>query len=244
MTKSFRPAYGLIPLAGVLAAFLACGSSGDDAGPQGTAGDSGTGASDGGASGSSGAGGNAGTGGDAAGGGSDTDAEGAGGSAGVGGAAGGSGGGGVGDAACDGCSSAPCSGDVIIRSSTEFAAFVAMACHEVTGNLRISQTELTSLDGLVIESIGGEVTIALNSMLTSLSGLEHVTHIGGTLSVVQNEKLPSLAPLGTWPADAVGRNLSIFNNTALPQCEVDKLDAHLTANCSGCVMNNGTGTCP
>jgi hypothetical protein len=243
MMKSFGSASGLIPLAGVVAALLACGSSDDTASPQGMAGDSGTDASDGAASGSSGAGGDAaaGTGGNAAVGGSD--AEGAGGAAGVGGAAGGSGGAGVGDAACDGdCNPAPCSGDFIIRSSADFAAFVTMACRQVTGNLRITQTELTSLDGLVIESIGGEVTIALNSMLTSLSGLERITHIGGNLSVVQNEKLPSLAPLGTWPADAVGRNLSIFNNTALPQCEVDKLDAHLTANCNSCV-NNGTGTC-
>jgi hypothetical protein len=242
MTKSLGPAYRLIPLAGVFAALIACGSSGDGAGTQEMAGDSGADASDGGASGSSGAGGDGAeeTGGAAAGG---SDAEGAGGAAGVGGTGGGSDGGSDGDAACEGnCNPAACTGDFIIRSSADFAAFVTKACRQVTGNLRITQTELTTLDGLVIESIGGELTIALNSMLTSLTGLERVTQIGANLSVVQNEKLPSLSPLGTWPAGAVGRNLSIFNNTALPQCEVDKLDAHLTANCNNCA-NNGTGTC-
>jgi hypothetical protein len=213
---------------------MACGSSGDGGGTQEMAGGSGTDASDGAASGSSGAGGD-GTGGNAAGGGSDA--------AGVGGTAGGSGGGSDRDAACKtDCNPAPCSGDFIIRSSADFAAFAKMGCRQVTGNLRITQTELTSLDGLVIESVGGELTIALNSMLTSLSGLERVTHIGATLSVVQNEKLPSLAPLGTWPPGAVAGNLDIFNDTALPQCEVDNLDALLTANCSHCA-NNGTGTC-
>jgi hypothetical protein len=194
-----------------------------------------------GGTGGSGSGGAGGAGGSASGG------AGGGGGSGSGGAGGAGDGGGKLDVQADACNAnctpGTCAGTFTIRSNAEFAAFVAMACREVTGNLRIAQTELTSLDGLVIERVGQELIIGANSMLTSLKGLERVTRVGASLSIVQNVKLTSLAPLGSWPAGAVGGGIAIFNNEALPQCEVDRLDAHLTANCSNCA-NNGTGTCP
>ena len=72
------------------------------------------------------------------------------------------------------------SGTIANMIFTDFAAFAKMGCRQVTGNLRITQTELTSLAGLVIESIGGELTIALNSMLMNGTRLVGPS-IGGLL---------------------------------------------------------------
>jgi hypothetical protein len=154
----------------------------------------------------------------------------------------GAGGGGAGGCSSD-CVPVTCDATFTIATNAEFADFVALRCAVVTGHLRIRQTNLTSLDGLVVESVGGELTVAANPMLTSLQGLEKVRSVGGALSIVQNVALASLDPLPSWPRGSVAGTLSIFNNTALPQCQVDALDAHLTASCANCA-NNGTGSCP
>jgi len=135
-----------------------------------------------------------------------------------------------------------CSGTYDITSREEFLAFTALECTTVTGSLRIRQTELTSLDGLMLTEVQMALFVAANPALASLSGLESIGSIGGDLVIVENVMLTSLSPLASWAPDTVAGDLSIFNNVTLPQCEVDNLDAHLTAACSNCA-SNGDGTC-
>lgn len=148
-----------------------------------------------------------------------------------------------GAAACDAaCAKVTCDGDFTITSSDEFADLVTQGCTVIAGSLRITQTDLESLEGLAIERVEGDLFVAANPSLVSLEGLGRVRHVGGNLNIVNNVLLTSLDPISGWPSDAVGGSLSIFNNDALPQCAVDAFDAHLIASCTNC-SNNGEGTC-
>ena len=85
---------------------------------------------------------------------------------------------------------------------------------EVTGNLRIEESNLTSLDGLkCLTSLGGELFIASNDSLTSLKGLENLPSVGGYLSIASNNSLTSLAGLKNLASVGV---LIINDNDSLP----------------------------
>ena len=142
-----------------------------------------------------------------------------------------------------GAAQGTCQGTIMVSSSEDFADLVARGCRVVTGALRITQTDVSSLSGLVIESIGADLTIAQNPQLTSLAGLERVTHIGARMNIISNAQLSSLSPLLSWPPDTVGESISIQLNPALPQCAVEALDAHLTASCNNCASNDDDGAC-
>jgi hypothetical protein len=238
VTRRRRRATARSPgLALLLVGLSACGSSDGSAGSEGGRG----GAAGGGAAGDHG--------GTAAGG---VPAGGAGAAAGTGGAGGGSPASSGGTTSTDagstgGSGGSPqrvvCEGSYDIGGVEEFDAFVALGCQVVTGSLRIANTELASIAGLVVEEIGEDLYVVANAELASLAGLERVRLVGRNLNIVNDGSLSSLEPLPSWPADAVGGDLSIFQNPLLPQCAVDAFDAYLTASCQTC-SGNGTGTCP
>jgi hypothetical protein len=87
-------------------------------------------------------------------------------------------------------------------------------CTEITGDLIISNTSLTSLSGLEnLTSVGGSLGIFLNNVLTSLSGLEKLTSVGSNIEILSNAVLTSLSGLEN--LTSVGGFLEIFGNNAL-----------------------------
>ena len=91
-------------------------------------------------------------------------------------------------------------------------------------------TSLTGLDNLT--SIGGNLGIRNNNALTSLTGLEGLTSIGGFLDISHNAALTSLTGLDSIDAGSI-TNLYIFNNPTLTTCEVQSI-------CDYLVSPNGT----
>jgi hypothetical protein len=69
--------------------------------------------------------------------------------------------------------------------------------------------------------------------LLSLSGLDGIESIGGDLYIRQNDLLTSLEPLDTWDPATLKGWLVVQENPQLPQCLVDDLAAYLDAECSG-----------
>jgi hypothetical protein len=85
---------------------------------------------------------------------------------------------------------------------------------EVTGNLFINSDTLTSLSGLEgLTSVGGHLVIQNNLVLTSLSGLHNITSVGCTLYILENPALTSLSALSN--ITSVGGYLWIYNNDTL-----------------------------
>jgi len=109
-------------------------------------------------------------------------------------------------------------------------------CTELEAGVQISGDDISNLDGLnIITSVMGNLNIGWsyfepcgNPLLTSLSGLENLTSIGGNLQIVSNENLISLSGLesltfiggsliiGTgWNGWASGGNFSLMSLTGL-----------------------------
>jgi len=96
-------------------------------------------------------------------------------------------------------------------------------CTEVEGDVSIggfSSSDITNLDSLnVINSIGGALGMgygfpgSCNPNLTSLTGLENLTYIGGDLTIAGNNVLTSLTGLES--LTSIGGDIRIFNNNAL-----------------------------
>jgi phosphotransferase system IIB component len=98
-----------------------------------------------------------------------------------------------------------------------------------------SNTALTSLSGLEnITSVGGYLSIQNNDVLTSLSGLDNITSVGGILSIGNNDVLTSLGGLEN--LTSVGGNWGIQNNAALTSlCSLYKVvlagnELHINSN--------------
>jgi hypothetical protein len=69
-------------------------------------------------------------------------------------------------------------------------------CNEITGDVFIHGSEIINLNGLnVVTSIGGDLWILGNEVLTNLTGLDSLTSIGGDLIIKTNFILTSLAGL-------------------------------------------------
>ncbi len=87
-------------------------------------------------------------------------------------------------------------------------------CTEIEGDVIISETEITNLNGLsVLTSIGGDFDIVGNEILTSLSGMEGITSIGATLSIWGNGTLISLS--GLEGLTSIGGEFTIDSNSSL-----------------------------
>ena len=81
-------------------------------------------------------------------------------------------------------------------------------------------TSLTGLENLI--SIGGSLEIEDNDALTSLTGLDNVTSIGGGFDISSNDSLTSL--LGLDNVTSIGGNIEIgFNNSLTSLTGLDNL---------------------
>jgi len=89
-------------------------------------------------------------------------------------------------------------------------------CTEIEGDVRIIGDDISNLNGLsVLTSIWGNLYIGQwlsqgNPVLTSLTGLDNVTSIGGDVRIWSNEALTSLSGLGN--VTFIGGDLSILHN--------------------------------
>jgi hypothetical protein len=98
--------------------------------------------------------------------------------------------------------------------------------------------DLSGLSGL--KHVGTKFVLSGSDSLTSLSGLG-ITTVGGGLTIANTTVLTSLEPLSALPSNAVTGNLIIRNNDALRQCVVDAFVAHLDAVCdpaTNCTKDN------
>lgn len=86
-------------------------------------------------------------------------------------------------------------------------------CMEIEGDVTISGSDITNLNGLsILTSIGGYLSIAQNDNLTSLTGLSGLTAIG-SLVISSNAGLTSL--IGLEGLTFIGGNLAIYNNDVM-----------------------------
>lgn len=84
----------------------------------------------------------------------------------------------------------------------------------ITGNLNIQYTGLSSLSGLDnLQLVGGTVTILFNSSLSSLFGLQNLTVVGSSCSIYYNFLLSDCCPiLPLLNGGGAGGVVSIFYN--------------------------------
>ena len=90
-------------------------------------------------------------------------------------------------------------------------------CTELNGDVIVEGDDITSLTGLNnITSIGGDLVIGrplsggVNPLLSDLSGLDMLGIIHGSLKIVSNENLLSISGLGD--LDSIGGNLEVISN--------------------------------
>ena len=113
----------------------------------------------------------------------------------------------------------------------------------VTGDLNVYDTTLSDLGGLeTLQMVGGTLFIIDNPNLTSLSGLDNLESVGGTLEIHYNGALTTLSSLSS--LNSIGWGLSVSYNQNLAQCEADALALQVNVPCTGCIGNNGSGSCP
>ena len=90
-------------------------------------------------------------------------------------------------------------------------------CTEIIGDVEINGDDITNLNGLnVLTAFWGKLHIGnypSGTSLTSLSGLDNVTFIGGNLSVEDNAALTSLTGLNN--VTSIGGYICIAENAAL-----------------------------
>ena len=107
----------------------------------------------------------------------------------------------------------------------------------VGGDLMLGDnTMLSSMTGLEgLTSIGGALSIGIytpeiphgNANLLNLNGLDNVTSIGGNFSVLRNLLLNDISALNH--AINIGGDLTIGQNSALPECAVQAVCDYLSA---------------
>jgi hypothetical protein len=95
-----------------------------------------------------------------------------------------------------------------------------------SGSGNPSLTSLTGLDNVI--SIGGSLWIIGNHVLTSLTGLENVTSIGANLIIFDNDAITSLVGLDNIDAASID-DLEIYDNFSLSTCEVQSVCDYLAS---------------
>ncbi len=106
---------------------------------------------------------------------------------------------------------------------------------------------LSGLDNLT--TVNGEVLISTNPALTSLTGLSNLLSINGYLAIYQNylltdiQDIENIDPVGINSNNSSRKDIEIFNNYILSQCEVTSICGAL-ASCGGVstrIFNNDSG---
>ena len=93
-------------------------------------------------------------------------------------------------------------------------------CTMIEGNTEISGENINNLNGLmVLNSLGGDLILVQNPLLSSLDGLNNITAIGGKLAIQANDSLLSLAGLQSLNFIAgplvITHNHSLYNLSGL-----------------------------
>lgn len=112
-------------------------------------------------------------------------------------------------------------GNVTLETQAEVDNFVATypMCQALPGGLHIgtsssnSLSNITDLSGLQITSIGGDLKIQHNQLLTDLDGLDMLASVSGGVTIFNNDALTNLSGLDALAS--IGKNLSILNNDVL-----------------------------
>jgi len=100
-------------------------------------------------------------------------------------------------------------------------------CTELAGVVKISGTDITSMEGLnMVTSINGSLEVHNNPELTSLAGLDSINIINGPLTIVGNSLLTNIEALGA--IDTSGLTfLAINNNPLLSSCAIESICDYL-----------------
>ena len=107
----------------------------------------------------------------------------------------------------------------------------------ITGNLTISGSDITQLDGLAsLHTLGGNLDIRFNSQLTNVDGLAGLTLIPGRLWIRGNPALANLNGLGN--VVLIGDFLGIDDNDAL--YHLDGLHSLVSVGKQVAIENNAT----
>lgn len=105
-------------------------------------------------------------------------------------------------------------GDVVINGPNPLNLNGLSVLNRVGGGLRVSNTSMTSLEGLDnIDFVGGDLIINFNDLLTSLSGLESIDSVQGFFGIDANLTLSGLQALAN--LSYIGGSLSIASNLPL-----------------------------
>jgi hypothetical protein len=105
-------------------------------------------------------------------------------------------------------------GDYWINSSYDIDALSGY--DEVTGNLFIVDSDLTSFSGLEnLTSVGGDLVVDSNPFLTNLDGLRHISSLGGNLIIWENTSLASLNGFLSHHITSLNGDLIIGENDSL-----------------------------
>ena len=93
----------------------------------------------------------------------------------------------------DGAGAAECSqNSYFLDTQAEVDALGATGCDSVRGDLKIQSSDTTNLDALAnLTSVGGDLNISFNDVLTNLDGLANITSVG-TLIIGDNDPQPTL----------------------------------------------------
>jgi Secretion system C-terminal sorting domain/Receptor L domain len=110
--------------------------------------------------------------------------------------------------------------DISLTSQAQIDSFAIQYpnCTEIANDLKIYGSDITNLDGLnVITSVGSDLYIGIDSvgnpLLTDISGLIKVSHIGYKLFIQNNPMLETLAGLDSIPS--LNCSCHIENNASL-----------------------------
>lgn len=88
-------------------------------------------------------------------------------------------------------------------------------CNRVVGDLVISGSDISNLDGLSdLISVGGDLQVKRCNRLLTLDGLSGLTAVGGLIAIVLNDSLVSLSGLSN--ITSLAKNLRIASNPTLP----------------------------
>ena len=109
------------------------------------------------------------------------------------------------------CGPVVCEGDFEISDASYLG--VLSLCTEITGDLVI-QSSLSNLDGMEhLTAVGGELVVEHNAQLVNLQGLSGLESVGEDLTIYNNDQLPNLSGLSS--LSAVGGEFLIWSNDTL-----------------------------
>ncbi len=110
---------------------------------------------------------------------------------------------------------AQCDTHIELQTQAEVDAFASTyGCTHLDGNLLISGTDITNLDGLSgLTSIENHLDIRGNADLISIEGLNNLTYVGGHIVIALNESLVGIPTFDE--LESVGEEIEISHNPTI-----------------------------